>query len=302
MPCKKGYLDHNSKIISLGSCFSDEIGAKLLKDQFQIDVNPAGIFFNPESVLNLLNQSLINQVDKNHFVERDGTWLSYDFHSEVTGKSEQDLMSKINSINLELANSLKSCTHIFVTFGTAWAHNLIKTDSIVANCHKTVSSEFKKVLLSKDSLFAKWKQMLSGLIQGNPGISILLTVSPVRHSKDGLRENNISKGLLHQLVHDLENQFEQVDYFPAYEILIDELRDYRFYAEDLVHPSRIAVDYIYDKFKAVYFSDDTTDIVKLCDKLRNARQHKFMNASTTQMKQHKELIRKLEDQIKKMRS
>lgn len=302
LPRQQGYIDYSSSLISIGSCFSDSIGEKLSNSGFEIHVNPTGIIFNPASVLKVLQNALTNSVHEAHVIERDESWLSYDFHSEISAESEDQLKQSIRKKNLELAAGLKTCTHLLITFGTAWAYQLKRTGEIVANCHKTNQVEFDKLLLNQDKLFGDWAHFIGELFEINPKLKILFTISPVRHAKDGLRENNVSKGILHELVYNLEAEFDDVNYFPSYEILIDELRDYRYYSSDLVHPSDVAVDYIWTKFQNSYFTDSAIEIVQLYAKLNQAKSHRFMNAGASQMVKHQEFILQLEEKIKKLKA
>ena len=300
LPNQKGFIDYNSSIVTIGSCFSDAIGEKLKSSGFKTEVNSMGIIFNPASILKTLKSALSNKIEESHFLLRDEDYLSFDYHSNVSAKSEIELKKQISERNESLASLLKSCTHLQITFGTAWAYQLKKTGEIVANCHKVDETEFDKLLLDHDKLLTDWMQLINELYKLNPKLKILFTVSPVRHSKDGLRENNVSKGMLHELVYNLESEFTDVNYFPSYEILIDELRDYRYYASDLVHPSELAIDYIWMKFQRSYLSDASIDLVQLYTKLKQAKAHKFMNASANQKVQYQEFILQLEEKIRKL--
>ncbi len=301
LPADPNYLTYSSKILSIGSCFSDEVATKMKNEQFEIEANPCGVIFNPESILNVLEDAFSFTINEKHIIDRDGLWLNYDYHSSIFGTSRQELLTSISDCQEILNDQLKTSSHIFVTFGSAWVYSLNETKRKVANCHKMPNGIFEKKLIELEQLYTGWQSFIDRLNKLNPAVKILFTVSPIRHSKDGLRENNLSKGILHQLVYQLENNNAQVSYFPSYEIIIDELRDYRFYKNDMVHPSGLAVDYVYDKFKSAYFSDKTKELSILCGKLQKAKGHQFINASSLQIQQHESLIQNLEEQISILR-
>lgn len=302
LPNNQGYVDHDSSMVALGSCFTESIGGRLAESQFKIDVNPYGIIFNPKSILNALSAALSKDLNLEHMVNRDDSYLSYDYHSVISANDKQSLIELIETKNTKLKKDLKSCTHLIVTFGTAWVYKLLSTDKVIANCHKADRSLFTKVLLSNDELIEEWRSLIISLQEFNPGLRILFTVSPVRHSKDGLRENNVSKAILHQLAYELEKEFGHISYFPSYEIMLDELRDYRYYKEDLVHPSDLAIDYIFEKFQSAYLTEKSKEIVRLSQRLIKAKQHKFMNASNQQIEEHRELIEKLQGSINQLKA
>lgn len=251
------FISHKTEMISLGSCFADEIGTRLKELSFPVSVNPAGIIFNPVSIADLLNNSLTGLVDESMIIMRDANCYHYGFHSKVNGKSKQELIQSIQSIQQQIKTKLTSGDILQITYGTAWVYRHLQTNKIVANCHKIPQKEFSKELLDLEELKEVYAKLFTRLFEINPKLKVQLTVSPVRHIKDGIHENNLSKSILLLLSDYLVTKFSQASYFPAYELIVDDLRDYRFYKEDLIHPSKQAVDYVFEKFSETYFSDET---------------------------------------------
>ena len=290
-------INHKDQLMTIGSCFSDNIGEKLALDGFDILQNPLGILFDPASIRSAIAVDFNNNNLSGVTVATSAGAVNLNFHSSVTAKSPEELEKLIMRKKMRFWNQLSKAKVVFVTFGTAWVYRYKKTGQTVANCHKLPSEQYEKCLLDLEEEYIKWMSVLSGWNRLNPKLKVVFTVSPVRHSKNGLRENNISKGILHSLVYKLQHKFDFVDYFPAYEIVIDELRDYRFYKQDLVHPTDQAVDYVYEKFSATYFSRHTSEVCKIKQSLEKARGHRFLNASEEQRSLHKKLIENLETQF-----
>lgn len=256
-------IDYKSKVCFLGSCFSDSISEKFNNARFEVLSNPFGVAFNPLSIA--------NQLVENDFriFETNQRFKSWNYHSILNSKSKQELENTIKFKKDNLRNFIKKSDVIFVTFGSAWVYELIDDGEIVANCHKESQHKFRKRLLNVSEIVEKWKN----IIKNNSLKKWVFTVSPVRHWKDGVRENNVSKGILHQAIQELLG-LENVSYFPSYEIVVDELRDYRFYKEDMLHPNDLAVDYIWDYFKNTYFTTISKEQVSRVEQLKRNLEHK----------------------------
>lgn len=267
-------INHSNKIMMLGSCFIENIADRLASYKFDVLKNPFGIIYNPFSLAENLNR-IINakKVAKDELVERNGIWHHFDFHGDMSDISVEKSIDKINA-NLEKANNfVKSCDFLFLTFGTSIVHINNSTGRIVANNHKFPASYFTKSRLAQEQIISRWKSTFEKLYTINPNVKIVLTVSPVRHIKDGIVENQRSKATLLLAVEKLVDA-ERVFYFPSYELMQDDLRDYRFYAKDLVHPSVEAVDYIWEKFCGTYFSEETMNLNKEINKISKALMHR----------------------------
>lgn len=251
-------IDYNSKITSIGSCFSENIGKKLADLYFDITINPTGVMFNPVSVFDSLDFIIRNKqfTEKDLFLNGD-LWSSY-HHSTLFSDTDRDVcLEKINCSLKQSSAQLKASRFLIITFGTAWIYNLADTGQTVANCHKQPAQLFERKRLTVNEITRNASETIQHLKQLNPDLNIIFAVSPVRHMKDGATENNISKGILLQAIQEITESEQNCTYFPSYEIVTDELRDYRFYADDMIHPSPLTVNYIFDKFKETYF-DDTT--------------------------------------------
>ncbi|MGL4383696.1 MAG: GSCFA domain-containing protein, partial [Flavobacterium sp.] len=245
-------IDYNSKIVSFGSCFAENMGDKLLYYKFQTQVNPFGIIFNPFSIEKLIERVVLQRYftkdDIFFFNER---WHCYEVHSELSDADSEVFLSKLNQILLDTQKQLQQATHIIITYGTSWVYRHIETNAIVANCHKVPQKQFSKELLSIDSIQKSIQNTVSLIATLNPKCNFIFTVSPVRHLKDGFVENQVSKAHLIAAIYATTNTKQQtLNYFPSYEIMMDELRDYRFYADDMMHPSSMAIDYIWERFAA----------------------------------------------------
>lgn len=291
------YLSYHHSSLSIGSCFSDEIGNRLKNAGFDISVNPFGVIFNPVSILQLIQNALDGTVREELFLERDGMHFHYGYHSNISDSSKEELLKTIDGIQYAVQNKLLKGDHLFLTFGTAWAWRLKEQNAIVANCHKMPSNLFEKELIDFSRLAQFSKQLFTRLFQENPNLKVMLTVSPVRHTREGLHNNNVSKSILHLFAHHLVNAFEQVSYFPSYELVVDDLRDYRFYKEDLVHPNKQAIQYVFDHFKQSCFSAETMHKYEIHEKLRKAQAHHFLNATLDEVRKHETHIENLKKEL-----
>ncbi|MDR0371202.1 MAG: GSCFA domain-containing protein [Prevotellaceae bacterium] len=274
-------LSHSDNILTLGSCFSEHIGKKLYERGFNVDVNPFGVLYNPVSVRN----ALIDLLENRRFVETDlffyhDLWNSFSHSSLFSDLSPEKTVETINR-RMETACTLfRHVDRLLITFGTAWVYKSTATGQPVANCHKLPSQHFVRYRLRVEDIVAAYRDVIPLLERQRPEVKVLFTVSPIRHLKDGAHENNISKGVLLLAVDELQKRFGNVDYFPAYEIMSDELRDYRYYADDMLHLSATAIDYIWEKFGDTYFSKTTKTIVSEIMSLKNDLNHKVRHPET----------------------
>lgn len=273
-------LYHGDKITFLGSCFSDEISSRFQDSGHHVFKDPFGTIFHPAALAkNVLNA--FEEQPEISVIQRDDLFFSLEASSVVYSKSEKDLIQKMTSNYENLKNWLSTSKAIFITLGTSWGYAVQETDSIVANCHKLPSSFFEKQLSSPWEIVQDLTLAIEKIKSINPAVNIVFTVSPVRHLKDGVVENNWSKARLLEAVHQL-SQEEGVDYFPSYEIVIDELRDYRFYNEDLIHPNKIAIDYIWRKVESTYFSEEVKQVHNQLRKLKAQMNHSSLHPDSNE--------------------
>ena len=269
-------INHNTAMMMLGSCFSEEIGRKLLEHKFRVDINPFGILYNPFSV----SEALARMISGNPFSEGDlflynGMYHSPMHHGAFSSPRLDESLQLINK-RFEKAVALLPLTDLLmVTFGTAWTYRRKDDDRIVANCHKLPANQFERSRLTLEEIVREWELLIKRLLKLNPRMKLLFTVSPVRHMKDGAHENQLSKAILLLAIEQLQTQFPgQIFYFPAYELMIDELRDYRFYGDDMLHPSSLAVNYIWEEFSRFCFSHDTDEVNREWSVIRQALEHR----------------------------
>lgn len=268
-------LTHADQVMVLGSCFAENIGLQLKESGFRIALNPFGVLYNPASVGMALQRLWQDQpFREDELVEHEGLFHSFSHHSSFSGTDSKSTVDKINSAFNQAVLDLKDATCLMITFGTSWVYALPSTDQIVANCHKLPEDRFLRRRLSVNEIEYFYIELLEMLFQAKPDLKVLFTVSPIRHLKDGVHENTLSKSTLHLAIEGLCESFDNVFYFPAYELLMDDLRDYRFYAEDMVHPSVTAQRYIWDHFSDTCFSKPTKEVVRQVQQIRKAMEHK----------------------------
>ncbi len=280
-PQQHNQIDYHSKIILFGSCFVENIGEKLNYYKFQQLQNPFGILFHPLAIENLITYA-INKKDysKNDVFFHNEQWHCYEAHSRLSNSSKEDLIEELNN-QISLTNSfLKEASHIIITLGTAWVYRNLETDNIVANCHKVSQKQFVKELLTVDDISESLKSIVALIKSVNSNTSVIFTVSPVRHIKDGFVENTRSKAHLVAAIHQVVEPRNQIYYFPSYEIMLDELRDYRFYKEDMLHPNTLAVNYIWEKFQNVWVSNQATETLQNIDAIQKRLLHKPFNPNS----------------------
>jgi hypothetical protein len=269
-------IHHKHNVFMVGSCFAENMSEQLLSYKFNVTVNPYGILFNPSSIELFLNDIIDNEQNVDEWVlNRGKIYYSYKCHSSVYSNDEKDLLKKIRKTKQSAHQTLSVCDYVFITFGSAFIYEHKEINATVANCHKQASSQFEKRLLTVEEIVFNYRLLIQKLRVFNPRISIVITVSPVKYLKDGLVENNISKATLLLAANTLKND-GLVDYFPAYELVNDDLRDYRFYKEDMAHPNAQAIKYVWEKFNDTYFDDETIFLNKEIEKLNAALNHKML--------------------------
>jgi lysophospholipase L1-like esterase len=297
IPCSDKVIEHNTDILLLGSCFAENIGEKLSKHKFNADINPFGILYNPLSIEKSLNR-LINQslIKENELFFHENCWHSFDYHSSFSNFSKEDALKKMNERLLKSANKLKEIDLLLITFGTAWIYEEKETGTVVSNCHKLPANSFIRRRISVEEIVETYTLLLHKLQTINKNLQVLFTVSPIRHWKDGAHENTLSKATLHLVIEQLQKQFDFVNYFPAYELIMDDLRDYRFYANDMLHPNQTAIDYIWERFGETYFTMQTKQFVAETEQLNRAMMHRPFNADADAYKQFcQQQIQKIEN-------
>lgn len=268
-------LDYSSQFVFIGSCFSENIGGKLRNAGFQAQINPCGIIFNPHSLAELVQHANSEEgVGVEELIEHEGLFFSNVHHSSFSGADNDLVLREVNSSLNVLRESLSKTSCVFVTLGTAWVYRHIPTNRIVANCNKIPNHQFSKELLSAADVTTALESIALAVQRLNPQADLFFTVSPVRHWKDGAIENQRSKAHLITAVHAVCDDMDNVHYFPSYEIQMDDLRDYRFYKEDLLHPSEEAVNYIWEKFKSYFFSAEVMRDIEKMEALHLLKQHR----------------------------
>ena len=306
IPLKKqtnNLIDYNSEILLLGSCFSENIGEKLEYFKFKNTQNPFGILFHPKAIESLIS----NAIEEKCYTEKDifshnEQWHCFNAHSKLSDISKHNLLKVLNAQIKETQKCIQESSHIIITLGTSWVYRFIASDKIVANCHKVPQKQFKKELLSIEAIYQSLDNIISLITSVNKDAVVIFTVSPVRHLKDGFVENMQSKSHLISAIHQFLNQKSSTInlnsfYFPSYEIMIDELRDYRFYAEDMMHPNQTAINYIWKKFINVWIHDDAKSIMNEVDDIQKALRHKPFNADS---EAHKKFLQNLEQKKKSL--
>lgn len=280
-PEKHNQIDYGSQIMLLGSCFVENIGEKLDYYKFQNFQNPFGILFHPLALENLITNAINQKVytDSDVFFNND-QWQCYEAHSKLS-KTTKDAFLRLLNSRIEISrNYLIGASHLIITLGTAWVYRHIASDTIVANCHKVPQKQFLKELLTVDTIANSLEAMVALIKQINPNVTILFTISPVRHLKDGFTENSLSKAHLVSAVHHVVEPRNRIYYFPSYEIMLDELRDYRFYNEDLVHPNNLAVNYIWERFQHVWIHQSAFNTLEEVDNVQKGLNHKPFNPNS----------------------
>lgn len=297
VPTQEHKINHKEPILFLGSCFSDEIAAKAKFNGFQVDSNPFGTVFHPLALGRFLVDCLTGQNSEEFIFEREALFFTLDASTTVYASSQSELADKLTELRNNWLEQLKTASHLFVTFGTAWGYQHIQSQVLVANCHKLPSQQFLKSLTSSDEITKVWGLVLNKLSSLNPNLTVCFTVSPVRHVKDGLVENNQSKAVLIESVRRLQENSKAI-YFPSYEIVMDELRDYRFFKQDRVHPIDEAIDYVWKRFVESFCSNETQELCKKVKSLKLALSHRSLHPESQETLTQKKKVEQLRNEFK----
>jgi hypothetical protein len=289
-------IDYDSRIISFGSCFAQNIGEKFSYFKFQNTVNPFGIIFNPISIENLVSRAVNNQLfTENDIFFHNDLWHCYLVHSELSHSEKTIFLDRLNQILSDFHLQIFKSTHFQITYGTSWVYRNKSSNCIVANCHKVPQSQFDKEILSVATIEKSIQNTIDLIQKVNPNCHFIFTVSPVRHIKDGFVENQRSKSHLITAIQKILNPKSLfLNYFPSYEIMMDELRDYRFYAEDMLHPSQTAIDYIWKRFSENYISEENFATMEEVCSIQKGLAHRPFNPNTAS---HQKFQNVLNDKI-----
>jgi len=292
-------IDYNSKIVSLGSCFAENMAEKLDYFKFANTCNPFGIIFNPVSIEKMMYR-IVNQI---YYTEEDiffhnERWHCYEVHSDCSNSNKEEFLENLNAVLKTSLTQLFQASHIIITYGTSWVYRNLESDTIVANCHKVPQAAFSKEILSVETIEKSIQNTIEFIQKINPNLNYIFTVSPVRHLKDGFVENQLSKAHLisaiYQILESAICNLQSAIYFPSYEIMMDELRDYRFYAEDMIHPNQIAIDYIWEQFFQTQITSAIYPIMEEVCSIQKGLQHRPFNPNSDQ---HKKFLYSLNQKI-----
>jgi GSCFA family len=290
-------INHQHNLLLIGSCFTEQIGTKLANHKFAVLDNPNGILFNPISI----TKSVSSYIDNKQYTAADlfyqnESWNSWEHHSRFSNPDADECLKGINESQTKAHHFLKNTDWLLITLGSAFVYEL-ENKAVVANCHKVPTDKFVKRLLSADEIFADLQTMIKKALACNPSLKIIFTISPVRHLRDGFVENNRSKATLIQAVHQLIEKNSNCFYFPAYELIIDDLRDHRFFAEDMVHPNYAATNYVWEKFIATCIDEPSQQLMKEIAVIVAAKNHKPFNPTS---QQHKKFLQTNLEKVKKL--
>jgi len=292
-PEKIGLKDH---LMAIGSCFAVNIGLKLSESKFNIDTNPFGTLFNPHSIFKLLKLSMDSEsISEQGIIQHQGIYHHFDFHGDFSALSQAELVNRANQLIADTHRQLQKLTVLIITFGTAIVYEQKLSGEIVANCHKLPASNFNRRIADVDEIVSEFGDFIAKLRTTNSDIKIILTVSPVRHLKESFEQNNLSKSILRVACDQITRTFTGITYFPAFEIMMDDLRDYRFYADDMLHPNAMATDYIWQKFMDTYFDGETVHFIRQWSEVQKALQHRPFHPTSAE---HQQFILKTIERVK----
>jgi hypothetical protein len=290
-------IEHKNSVFTIGSCFADAIGGRLNNSKFRVLSNPFGVAYNPISIHKAVLYALKNEMPLDHtFLTRHDLHFNYDFHSSLWAADKRSLTELLGNAIGTSHYFLQSATHMLITYGTAWAYSRNDSGEMVNNCHKIAAAEFTKTLLSEKEIVDSFNRLFKEVKKFNPALKFIVTLSPVRHVKDTLELNSVSKAVLRSACHTIAHTLRDVEYFPAYEMMMDDLRDYRFYKSDMLHPSEVAEDYIWENFMATYFNAETLKLVHDWNAIQSSLKHKpFHPQSQSHQQFLKTTLKKLDE-------
>jgi len=291
-------ITYSDPVLFIGSCFATSIGSMLEEGRMPVMINPSGTVYNPVSVSNTLDTITGGEkYDSGRLHKHGDTWISFDHHTDFSSGDAEELLERINSRSREALKFLSAARFLFITFGTARIYRFTETGRIVSNCHKIPASRFTQELLSPENIVALWSSQLERLNSLFPDLKVVFTISPVRHWKDGAHGNQVSKSVLFLAVEKLLDHHTKPSYFPAYEIVMDDLRDYRFYDADMLHISGAGVDYIREAFCNCYFDSETMSLWQEVAGISKAVSHRIRTDNSHQIKKFAENILSRIDRI-----
>jgi hypothetical protein len=304
IPKSNNPIDYSSKVVSFGSCFAENIAEKLDYFKFENTCNPFGILFHPLAIEKIISKAInLNLFSEKDVFFYDERWHCFDVHSDLSNYDVAVLVKNLNTILQSTHKKIAEASHFIITYGTSWVYNNIDNDTLVANCHKVPQNKFRKELLSLKTIERSIQNTIELIQKVNPDCKIIFTVSPVRHLKDGLIENQVSKAHLNAALFRILNyescNLNSANYFPSYEIMMDELRDYRFYAQDLLHPSQMAIDYIWERFSETIISDESQLIMQEVESIQKGLSHRPFNSNS---EKHKKFLSNLNQKMNTLAS
>lgn len=294
-------IDYNSKVVTLGSCFAVNMSQKLDYFKFENTCNPFGILFHPLAIEKLVDFAISGKqfTNKDVFFHNE-QWHCFHTHSDLSNSNREDLISNLNAKITAAKQQLQQATHVIITYGTSWVYRNIAANKVVANCHKVTQREFSKEILSIETIENSIQNTIDLIQKVNPNCNFIFTVSPVRHLKDGFVENQVSKAnLLIAIYRQLQTEHCKVNtaYFPSYEIMMDELRDYRFYSDDMIHPNAVAIDYIWQRFSDAFITVESHSMMNEVETIQKGLAHRPFNPNS---QSHQEFLSKLQDKMDKL--
>lgn len=291
-------IDYSSKLLLLGSCFAEHIGNKFTYYKMQAATNPFGILFHPQAITQLVKNAVLEQeYTEEDIFNQNERWHSFNAHSVLSTPLKQELLQNLNTAVTKTKSTLDTATHVVITLGTAWVYKHLELNKVVANCHKVSQKAFEKQLLTVTEIETSLQELITMVKRVNVNAKFIFTVSPVRHIKDGFVKNQRGKSHLLTAVHniiELEENRGNAFYFPSYEIMMDELRDYRFYKEDMVHPSKLAVDYIWEKFSDVWLTKKALETTEKVGAVQRGLQHRPFNPES---EEHQKFLKNIQEKI-----
>ena len=297
---KYDQIDYNSNVLLLGSCFAQNIGSKFNYFKFQHTINPFGILFHSTAIERLVTKAINEEgFTEDDIFNLDERWHCFDAHSDLSASSKEDILGRLNDAVSQTHRQILEATHVVITLGTAWVYRHIERDKIVANCHKVPQKKFLKELLSVEEITASLEAIIQLVRSLNPKAAFIFTLSPVRHLKDGFVENKRSKAHALSAIHNVVDRRQRQYYFPAYEIMMDELRDYRFYKDDMIHPNTLAIDYIWNAFVNTWIHKDAYAVMDKVDFIQRGLHHRPVNENS---EAHQLFLEKIEDAKQQLRA
>jgi hypothetical protein len=279
-------IDYQSKIVSFGSCFAENMATKFDYYKFQNSCNPFGILFHPVAIEKCITRAInLELFNENELFFNNESWHNFDIHSDLSNTDKESLLIEINDLLVATNKQISEASHIIITYGTSWVYRNKQTNKLVANCHKVPQNQFDKELLSVSDIEKSIQNTIKLIEKINPNCNLIFTISPVRHLKDGFVENQRSKANLISALHSIfDIQQSKNRYFPSYEIMMDELRDYRFYSQDLLHLNQVAINYIWERFVENYVSDEAISSMNEIESIQRDLSHRPFNPSSESYK------------------